>query len=89
MIFNVVRALQPKKALLFAPTFSEYEDALKSMECQIEHYILKEDFKLEDGFIDAIKEGIDVLFICNPNNPTGVLTPERIHLKSFKESSPN
>ena len=86
VIFNVVRALQPKKALLFAPTFSEYEDALKSMECQIEHYILKEDFKLEDGFIDAIKEGIDVLFICNPNNPTGVLTPKEFILKVLKKA---
>lgn len=29
MIFAVVRAVMPKKSLLLAPTFSEYERALK------------------------------------------------------------
>lgn len=87
VIFNVVRALQPKKALLFAPTFSEYEDALKSVECDVVHYMLKEDFNLDTGFIDAINEEIDVLFICNPNNPTGVLTPKELILKILKKAT--
>lgn len=30
MIFAVVRAVMPKKSLLLAPTFSEYERALKA-----------------------------------------------------------
>ena len=53
MIFAVVRAVMPKKSLLLAPTFSEYERALKSVGSQICYYYLKEenDFELQDDFI--------------------------------------
>ena len=43
MIFAVVRAVMPKKTLLLAPTFSEYERALKSVGSQICYYYLKEE----------------------------------------------
>ena len=78
VIFNIVRALKPQKALLPAPTFSEYEEAIRSVNGEIEYYKLKEsnDFKLDYEFIDTIKDDIDIVFICNPNNPTGVLTTQ-------------
>ena len=41
VIFNIVRALKPKKALLPAPTFSEYEEAIISVNGEIEYYKLK------------------------------------------------
>lgn len=76
VIFNIVRALNPKKALLPAPTFSEYEEAILSIDGEIEYFYLKEEnnFILNNDFIEAINEDIDITFICNPNNPTGVLT---------------
>ena len=53
MIFAVVRAVMPKKSLLLAPTFSEYERALKSVGSQICYYYLKEenDFELQDDLL--------------------------------------
>ena len=36
-IFNIVRALKPKKALLPAPTFSEYEEAILSVNGEIKY----------------------------------------------------
>ena len=76
VIFNIVRALKPRKALLPAPTFSEYEEAITSVNGEIEYYKLKEsnDFNLDYEFITRIKDDIDIIFICNPNNPTGCLT---------------
>lgn len=58
MIFAVVRAVMPKKSLLLAPTFSEYERALKSVGSQICYYYLKEenDFELQDDFIDYLDD---------------------------------
>ena len=58
MIFAVVRAVMPKKSLLLAPTFSEYERALKSVGSQIYYYYLKEenDFELQDDFIDYLDD---------------------------------
>ena len=79
VIFNIVRALKPQRALLPAPTFSEYEEAIRSVNGEIEYYKLKESngFKLDYEFIDTIKDDIDIVFICNPNNPTGVLTTQK------------
>lgn len=75
-IFNLARALNPKKTLLLAPSFSEYEEGVKSVYGDIEYFLLKEedDFKLTDELIEKLDESIDLLFICNPNNPTGVIT---------------
>ena len=63
MIFAVVRAVMPKKSLLLAPTFSEYERALKSVGSQICYYYLKEenDFELQDDFIDYLEKGKQII----------------------------
>ncbi|KMT22287.1 threonine-phosphate decarboxylase CobD [Clostridium cylindrosporum] len=74
VIFNIARALKPSRALLIAPTFIEYEEALVSVNCTISHYKLNEDFILDSRFISKINEDTDIIFICNPNNPTGILT---------------
>ena len=88
VIFNIVRALNPKKVLLPAPTFSEYEEATLSINGEIKYYKLKEknNFKIDDKFIDNIKEDIDMVFICNPNNPTGVLTTNEFIKKLLKKA---
>ncbi len=74
MIFAAVRAVMPKKALLIAPTFSEYERALLSAGCEIDYYALKEENDFETGadILDVL-DNYDMTFICNPNNPTGRL----------------
>ena len=75
LIFSLCRALQPKKALVLAPTFAEYEQALESVGCVVEHFVLEEaqDFKLHESFLRALHPALDVVFLCNPNNPTGML----------------
>ena len=74
MIFAAVRAVMPKKALLIAPTFSEYERALLSAGCEIDYYALKEenDFEIGEDILNVL-DSYDMTFICNPNNPTGRL----------------
>lgn len=88
VIFNIARALKPRKALLPAPTFSEYEEAITSVNGEIEYYKLKEanNFKLDNGFINRIKDDIDIIFICNPNNPTGVLTTKEFIIEVLKKA---
>ena len=60
VIFNIVRGIKPKKALIVAPTFSEYEDALNSVECEVNHYILKDNYSVDNGFLEEIKEELDI-----------------------------
>ncbi len=67
-------AAKPKKVLVTAPTFSEYEAAFAASDCTIRHYMLdsKSDFAITPKILDDIDESLDILFICNPNNPTGL-----------------
>ena len=75
IIFRLSLALKPKKALIFAPTFADYEKALHTVECVIEYYLLEEEneFCVMDNFLEKIDKDTDIIIICNPNNPTGQL----------------
>ena len=86
VIFNICRGLKPKKAYLIAPSFIEYEDALKSVDTKIDYYILKEDFVINEDFLNNISNDLDIIFICNPNNPTGVLTSKDFLIKVLQKA---
>lgn len=75
LIYLTVRVLKPEKVLIPAPTFSEYERAIRSTgkDTMVAYLPLQydEDFQIQlHQLLPAIKEQ-DMLFLCNPNNPTG------------------
>ena len=84
VIFSLCRAVNPRRALVPAPTFAEYQQALYSVDCQVEFFLLngKKRFVLEENFLQALTEEIDIIFLCNPNNPTGLLV-EKPLLEKF------
>ena len=86
VIFNICRGIKPKKACLIAPSFIEYEDALKSVNSEIDYYILQEDFIIKEDFLNSINNDLDIIFICNPNNPTGVLTSKDFLIKVLEKA---
>ena len=88
VIFTLCRAVNPKKALIPAPTFAEYGQALASTGCELEYYMLTENegFMLGEAYLDILHKGLDMAFLCNPNNPTGMLIPHRL-LKKILEKS--
>lgn len=73
LIFRIVAATHPRRALLLAPTFAEYEQALRAMDCSIAYFPLQESegFVLPEAFLQQLTPEINLLFLCNPNNPTG------------------
>lgn len=75
LIISIVLAIRPKKALLPIPSFHEYEQALGILDCEITYAPLLEEngFRLQKEFLNEITSDMDVLFLCNPNNPTGEL----------------
>ena len=75
LIYRIVRAVQPKQALICAPTFSEYRDALHEIGCNVIEYPLDDaqQFVLDDRFLRALFNNLDMIFLCTPNNPTGKL----------------
>lgn len=80
LIYRIVHSFKPKKAVICAPTFSEYEKALQEMECTVDKYFLKEetDFCVTADFLEILTPDTDILFLCSPNNPTGQLVPPEL-----------
>ena len=78
LIFAVVQAEKPKKALLLAPGFAEYEQALRGLGCEVLFYQLKKEnnFRYEKEYKNHLTAELDMIFLCNPNNPTGLLIPQ-------------
>ncbi len=74
-LFTDVFMKDSDKALIPAPTFGEYEMAVLKANGKIEYSPLTHDFKIDTKeFIKKIR-GVKVAFLCNPNNPTGLLIP--------------
>ena len=77
ILFRLVYAAKPKKILVAAPSFLDYERAGKAAGAEVVYYTLKKEnnFNVRKDIIDAIAAASpDIVFICNPNNPTGNLT---------------
>ncbi|SHJ58938.1 pyridoxal phosphate-dependent aminotransferase [Parasporobacterium paucivorans] len=88
LIFSLVVALRPKKALLPVPSFYEYQQALEIFEeCDITYEYLKEEngFELMEDMPDKITDEYDILFLCNPNNPTGKKIPHELLLRIMEK----
>lgn len=76
VIFAWALALRPGRALILAPTFSEYEQALRAAGSEVVRFALTEEhgFEVTPDLPEAIaKESPDAVILCNPNNPTGLL----------------
>lgn len=88
LIYLLIRVLKCRRALIPVPTFCEY--AL-SVRCQggevLELPMSQEDgFKLPVDEIIGLLPDVDLLFLCNPNNPTGRLTSRSTILKILEKA---
>jgi len=87
IIYNFCLAFLNKKTkvLIPVPTFSEYEKAAKLSGSKILFYkTMNLNTDLEEFIKKIPKNGI--VFLCNPNNPTGVLIPKRNLLKIVRHA---
>lgn len=75
-IYRIAIYLKPENGLVTAPTFSEYEQSLKVVGTNISYFNLYEDneFKITENILKNISQETNIVFICNPNNPTGQIT---------------
>ena len=75
LIYLLCRALSPRRVLLPAPSFGEYEAATRAAGLPFSRIPLSAEANFVPD-IAAICAGLqpgDLLFFCNPNNPTGVI----------------
>ena len=84
LIFAAALAARPKKALLICPGFSEYEKALLVSGCEdIRFYMCTREngFRVGEEVLDLITEEMDMMYLCNPGNPTGILVRQDLVLR--------
>jgi threonine-phosphate decarboxylase len=76
LIHLMPRLVSGGRGLIVAPAFAEYAFALERSGWSIDYFTLASG----DGFAlslpalkEKLREGYDMLFVCNPGNPTGAL----------------
>ena len=79
LIIRLCLSIKPEHVLVCAPTFSEYEKAALMAGAKVKKYVLSEDcgYCPDASILDSLP-GADIFFLCNPNNPTGVLAPPEL-----------
>lgn len=73
LFMGIVHAVRPKKILIPVPSFYGYEYAAAAAGGECVYYPLREEnqFLPEEDFLEALTEDLDMVFLANPNNPTG------------------
>ncbi len=74
LIMAATAAVRPKTALLTGPCFTGYRYALDALgDCRIRYHLFDEmdGFAVNDDLIDRLTDDIDMIFLADPNNPTG------------------
>lgn len=84
LFMGIVHGIHPKRTLIPVPSFYGYEYAAKAADGEIIYYKTKEDhnFCLTNDFFSVLTENVDLVFLANPNNPTGNLI-NREYLKNL------
>lgn len=75
LLLAAAHALMPKKTVIPIPSFYGYEYAAKAAEGEIIYYQTKaeDNYAVTEELCQVLTEDIDLLFLANPNNPTGLL----------------
>jgi len=89
-IYSLPQALETRRALIVGPTYADYADACTMHRVAFEYFFSHK----STNFVPDLKavgdclNGVDTVFVCNPNNPTGTLISTD-DLKALCGSYPN
>ncbi len=77
LIHLIPRTFRPKKVLIPVPTFTEYAAAVEAAGGEVVPLQLAEHggFRVDPLEMAFALKGVDMAFLCNPNNPTGRIIP--------------
>jgi threonine-phosphate decarboxylase len=77
LIHAIPAAIGARNVLILAPTYADYADACRSSGIHLRFLTAEpaDDFRIAPDRLEKELGACDTVFICNPNNPTGVLIP--------------
>lgn len=75
LFMAVIHAVRPQRTVIPVPSFYGYEYAAGAADGKILYFNTGggNDFCLQEAFLSVLTEDVDLLFLANPNNPTGKL----------------
>ncbi len=76
-IYSACAALQAKRVLIVGPTYADYTDGCRVHDIEPEFFLAEPAIGFAPNLerLAAALPGVDTVFLCNPNNPTGQLIP--------------
>ena len=89
LIYSIPLALESRRVGILGPTYSDYADACAMYHVPFQVTVLtpEEEFIPRPKDFDKLASGSDTVFLCNPNNPTGVLI-SRQQIEEFCRNHP-
>jgi threonine-phosphate decarboxylase len=82
LIYAIARALRPKRVAIAEPTYTEYLRASLLVGAEVDHWLAEgENFTVEPFEPGAV----DLVWLCNPNNPTASSWPFQRTTEWMKE----
>lgn len=81
LIYLLSRFFAPRRIIVTAPTFGEYGQGVLYPQILKVKLSPEKEFRLELAVFQEIVQRGDLIFLGNPNNPTGVVTPRNIILQ--------
>jgi L-threonine-O-3-phosphate decarboxylase len=64
-------------AVIPAPTFGEYESAVRKTGEEPKFVKMDKNFNIPESDFKREMSGVKIVFLCNPNNPTSILIPNK------------
>lgn len=90
LLHRICQVLKPRHALVTAPCFSGYEQALERAGSQVmRHPLIEGDgFDLTESVLgfSCLPTAPDAVFLCNPNNPTGLTIKRALLIRILDEA---
>ncbi|MCB9480259.1 MAG: aminotransferase class I/II-fold pyridoxal phosphate-dependent enzyme [Desulfobacteraceae bacterium] len=87
-IHRLPETLKPERVLICGPTYSDYEKACKIRNIESDYIFFNENncFDSNIGLLEKKIKNYSLVFICNPNNPTGTILSKNILIDLIKKN---
>ena len=90
LLYLLPRAVPKARAVIPVPAYVDYERAAELAGLSVEKVFLREDqgFRLDVAALESKLHGDELVFLGQPNNPTGLLVdPEALRALAFRHPS--
>jgi threonine-phosphate decarboxylase len=85
LIYAIARAFRPQRVAIAEPAYTEFLRASLLVEAEVDHWLADgDDFALEPFH----PGGADLVWLCNPNNPTGQMWPRAADMVPWMDAHP-